>query len=129
MVYLQTAVIWQISLMTMTIITQVIILGRLQPFVLPSKTKYELFSEVIVMLVMYHLICFTPFVPDVDMRFKLGYSVCSIVVAHLVVSMAILLRVTYLDLKFKYKVRNSTKVHEGKRAAMNKKWKERRDIR
>jgi len=111
-VYMQTAVIWQISLMTMTIITQVIILGRLQPFVLPSKTKYELFSEVVVMLVMYHLICFTPFVPDVDMRFRLGYSVSAIVIAHLAVSMAILLRITYLDLKFKYIHRNATKVHE-----------------
>jgi len=110
-VYLQTAVIWQIALMTLTIITQVIILGRLQPFELPSKTKYELFSEVVVMLVMYHLICFTPFVPDVDMRFKLGYSVSAIVIVHLAVSMAILLRVTYLDLKKKYIHRNATKVH------------------
>jgi len=106
------AVIWQISLMTMTIIAQVIILGRLQPFMLPSKTMYELFSEVVVMLVMYHLICFTPFVPDVDMRFRLGYSVCAIVSAHLAVSMAILLRVTYYDLKKKNIRRNHSKIHK-----------------
>jgi len=106
------AVIWQIALMTMTIIVQVIILGRLQPFMWPSKTKYELFSEVVVMLVMYHLICFTPFVPDVDMRFRLGYSVCAIVIVHLAVSMGILLRITYLDLKKKYIHRNHSKVHK-----------------
>jgi len=35
-VFLNTALIWQVALMTATVFTQVIILGRVQPFVLLS---------------------------------------------------------------------------------------------
>ena len=51
------------------------------------------------MLVMYHLICFTPFVPDVDIRFKLGYLACSFVVLHLLISLFILLKSQITDFR------------------------------
>jgi len=72
-VFLGYTVIWQISLMTFTVITQVIILGRVAPFISKEENSYEIFNECIVMLIMYHLIYFTPFVPSVELRFKLGY--------------------------------------------------------
>jgi len=50
--------------MTMTVIVQVIILGRVEPFALKSTNSFEMFNEGTLLLVMYNLICFTPFVPD-----------------------------------------------------------------
>jgi len=110
-VFLNTTVIWQVALMTLTIIVQVIILGRIEPFKGKSKYYYEMFSEVILMLIMYHLICFTPFVPDVEVRFKLGYSVCGLICLHLTVSISLLLKESYIDLRMKNLVRKANKVH------------------
>jgi len=81
---------------------------------------YEMFSECIVMLVMYHLICFTPFVPDAEVRFRLGYSVCSVIAVHLLVSLGLLMRVTCRDLRMKYKVRNAAKAHDAQRKELQK---------
>jgi len=110
-VFLNTTVIWQVALMTFTIIMQVIILGRIEPFSVKSKYHYEMFSEVILMLIMYHLICFTPFVPDVEVRFPLGYSVSGLICLHLAVSIFLILKESYTDLRMKNKVRKASKVH------------------
>ena len=71
--------------MTMTVIVQAIILGRLSPFS-EDRTAYEFYSEATVMVVMYHMICFTPFVPEVETRFYLGYLCIFVVCQHLFVS-------------------------------------------
>ena len=98
--------------MTLTIIAQVIILGRIEPFSVSSKRRYEMFSETILMLTMYHFICFTPFVPDLEVRFKLGYLVCGVVCLHLAVSMLLLLKESYRDAKIKYLVHKAGKEHD-----------------
>jgi len=119
-VFLNTAVIWQIALMTANVITQVIILGLVQPFVLPSKTRYELFSECVVMLVMDHMICFTPFVADLGVRFGLGYSVCTVLSVHLAYCFGILIKTTLQDLKRKYRLYYAGKDHDKQRTELRK---------
>jgi len=94
-VFLSTTVIWQISLMAMNVIVQVILLGRVAPFKNRFSNHYEMFSETIVMMVMYHLVCFTPFVPDLEVRFMLGYTVSAVICLHLLVSLGILAKATY----------------------------------
>jgi len=76
----------------MTVIAQVILLGRVQPFKTKGRIRYEMFSEVVLMFSVYHLICFTPFVPDVEVRFKLGYSCIGVVSFHILVSLLLILR-------------------------------------
>jgi len=124
-VFLDATVIWQIALMTMNVIVQVIILGRVAPFALRSANKFELFSECIVMLVMYHLICFTPFVPDLEVRFRLGYLVIGVICLHLTISLGILLKDTYRSIRFKRKVRIASKAHDVQRKELQKMLKER----
>jgi len=111
-VFFNTTVIWQIALMTLTIIVQVIILGRVQPYSVSNKRRYEMFSETILMLVLYHFICFTPFVPDLEVRFKLGYSVCGLVCLHLAVSLFLLLKESYRNAKLKRLVYKASQVHD-----------------
>jgi len=128
-VLLKTTVIWQISLMTLTVITQVIILGRVGPFVEKSKIRFEFFSEVTLMLVMYHMICFTPFVPDVQVRFNLGYSVCAVISFHLLLSFGLLAKRNHGELKIGYIKWKGKREYTASRKALKKFWKERKVIR
>ena len=68
-VILNQVLIWQIMLMALQIIVSVIIIGNVRPFYFQSMSKKELFNEIILMFVMYTIICFSPFVPDVTIRF------------------------------------------------------------
>jgi len=128
-VLLNTTVIWQISLMTFTVITQVIILGRVGPFGKKSKTSFEFFSEGILMLVMYHMICFTPFVPEVQVRFYLGYSVCAVVCFHLLISFGLMAKATFGELRSRHIKWKAMREYKTSRKALMKFWKERKVIR
>ena len=45
-------------------ITSIIILGFIDPYKDPSDLKKEYFNEIVIMLVLYCLMCFTDIVPD-----------------------------------------------------------------
>lgn len=77
----------------------------MQPLKEKGTYMYELFSEVVLMLVIYHMICFTPFVADLEVRFKLGYSVIAVISLHLAVSYLIILKVVFRELRQKYRIR------------------------
>jgi len=78
----------------MTVLVQVIILGRVEPFARKSTNSFEMFNEGTLLLVIYNFICFTPFVPDEVMRFNLGYVVCGVISANIVVNLAISVKAT-----------------------------------
>ena len=50
--------------------------------------KMDIFNEVRLILIMYHMILFTMFVPELDMRENIGYSCSSIVVMGLLFNMS-----------------------------------------
>ena len=54
-------------------------------------------------------ICFSPFVPDLDVKHKLGYLCMAIVSMHLVVNLVAIGWTTYHDLrrKFFFKIRKN----------------------
>ena len=106
-----------------------IILGRVGPFVEKRKTSFELFSEVSLMLVMYHMICFTPFVPDVQVRFYLGYSVCAVICFHLLISFGLLANWNRGELRIRYIKWKGKREYTASRKALKKFWKERKVIR
>jgi len=124
-VFLNTTVIWQIALMNLTVIVQVILLGRVAPFKRRFSNHFETFSECIVMMVMYHLICFTDFMTDLDVRFKLGYTVSAVVCLHLLVSIGLMAKATFKDLRMKNRIRIATKGHAEQRKELQDRLKER----
>ena len=103
--------IWQYVLLASQVIIQVNILG-MGVFKDISRTKIELFNECILMFSIYTIICFTPFIPDVDCKFYIGYATISIVIAHLFVNLCIILKSTYLAIKFKLKLRSKRRILE-----------------
>ena len=66
----------QIFLKALTIITAVIILGEANYFETKFKHRMEYANEILVMLMLYNMICFSPFVPDIQTRSKMGYFCC-----------------------------------------------------
>jgi hypothetical protein len=49
----------------MSIITAVMILGEANYFETKFKLQMEYCNEILVMLMLYNMICFSPFVPDI----------------------------------------------------------------
>ena len=66
--------------MAYQIVAAVIIIGNVEPFQSNNKSRSEIFNEVTLMVIMYSIICFSPLVPDVEVRFQLGY-ICIIAIS------------------------------------------------
>ena len=66
----------QIFLKAMSIVTAVIIIGEANYFETKFKQRLEFANETLAMLMLYNMICFSPFVLNVEARFKMGYFCC-----------------------------------------------------
>ena len=65
----------------------------------------EIFNEVILMVVMYTIICFSPLVPDVEVRFNIGYICMIAISSHLVVNLYIIGRSQFFKLKLMMRIK------------------------
>jgi len=81
-VVLRNYLCFQIFLKGISIVASVVISGYV-PFETTHKRKVEFFNEIIVMMVMYCIFCFSDFVPDPQARSSIGFVCCSIVSLHL----------------------------------------------
>ena len=95
----------------MQIVTSVIIIGHVKPYDETAKYHKEFFNEVILMLVMYTIICFSPFVPDAVVRFYIGYICIFIVCLHLGVNIYGIARFTFFNIRLKLRLRSAKKAH------------------
>ena len=59
----------QIFLKAMSIVAAVIIIGEADYFEFPFKRRMEFTNEILVMLMLYNMISFSPFVPEIETRF------------------------------------------------------------
>jgi hypothetical protein len=56
-----------------------------------STRLNELFNEVIIVLTLYTMMCFTPFLVDEITQFSVGYLSCFLVLIHLLTNLLIML--------------------------------------
>ena len=82
--------------MAATILAQIINIGYLRPFNggMPAN-RLETFNEVLLLLIMYTMMCFTDFVPDLETQYSIGYVACSLVVGHLLDNLEIMLTTSF----------------------------------
>ena len=128
-VYFDGAVIWQISLMAFQVIVAVIVYGNVEPFKDRHVNKFEIFNEVTVMFVMYNIMCFTPFVPDVEVRYKLGFVVCALITFNILVNLSRMVKPALRSIWYDYKIRKAKKEYKTYRVEFKKKLDERKHIR
>jgi len=73
-----------------TIIAAFILTGYLEPFRDPAQNTREMFNEAVTMVVLYHTLCFTPFVWDPYTKHLIGYSVILTTTIHIYVNLHII---------------------------------------
>ena len=103
--------IFQIMIMSSQIVTSAIIIGNLSPFRGQFKKKIEMFNEVILMLVMYTIICFSPLVTSPEIKFSIGYISMVFVSTHLVVNFTIIGKSTFRLAKIKIFIKMAKRKH------------------
>jgi len=128
-VLLNKKALWQFLIVMFTVFVQIIVLTCLVPFKSSSQVGRELVNEAIIMVVLYHLMCFSNFVPDLDTRFILGYSLIAFVVVWLLGNMGWITWKQLKSLKFKFVVCWAKCWHRQTKKVRRKKKDERKDIR
>jgi len=88
----------------MSVVFGVILVGWVESLEGASRRKVEFINEIIIMMVLYCMICFSPFVPDPIARYKMGFFCCFIVTLHLVVNLGIIGSGSFRQLLFKYRL-------------------------
>ena len=54
----------------------------------------EYFNEVILMMTLYTIMCFSGWISDVEIKFKLGYVACALVTFHFLLNLSLIIVIT-----------------------------------
>ncbi len=102
-VLLKDHLIFQIMLVEFSIIAGAIIAGY-SHFRTPKMRNTELANEAIMMCVLYCIVCFSPFVPDIRARQIFGYICCIIVTINMAVNLCMISHFLLQELKPRLKL-------------------------
>jgi hypothetical protein len=69
----------QFAVFAWSSIINVVIVGQIKVFEDPAKARFEMESEVAIMMILYTIICFSAYVSDVDAKEAMGYVCCLII--------------------------------------------------
>ena len=92
----------QIFFLFMQCVLIITYLGTVKPFEAPFNNKLEMFNEICIIGVCYHLMLFTDFLPSPPKQYLLGWSLIGITVLNVVTNMGILFFMGSRDLKIKF---------------------------
>ena len=70
----------------------IIFLLSLWPTIKPRDTKLQVFNEICSYLLLYHLMCFSDFLPDAKVRYNLGYSYVFVAATNLIFYLGLMIR-------------------------------------
>ena len=70
---------------TVTGVATIALIGSQRPFISKNRNRAEILQEIVIICIMYHVLCFTDFVPDPALRNLVGYSLISCTLLHLFV--------------------------------------------
>ena len=84
----------QLYVFVLTSIFEIMIICLIKPMNTTHLNDIEVFNEVMTLIILYHIFCFTDFVTDPEMRFNLGYSCLFFNFVHLAVNMYFLITET-----------------------------------
>ena len=90
--------IWQFALTVAQSLVQISIIGN-KVYTNTSKARFEYANEVMLMLVMYTVLCFSPFVEDVNAKLYAAYVSIFVVALHLAFNLGLILWGSITDCK------------------------------
>ena len=80
-------------------VIQLIYLGWFRPFEDQRLVNLEIMNECTSLILLYHLMLFTDFVPEAETRYLIGWSFIFFVVANMAVHFTILIKDMIADVK------------------------------
>ena len=83
LIYFDYSLISQFITVTVTQLATVMLLALRRPFKSAIRNRVELAEECAIMISMYHLFCFTEFIPDPLVKHYIGYSLIVCMILHL----------------------------------------------
>ncbi len=92
-IYFDSSLITQFITVVVSGLAVVMLLSLRRPFKSPSRNRVEILEECAIMVTMYHIFCFTEFVPEPIVKHYIGYSLVACTLLHLAV---------YLSVKFSF---------------------------
>ena len=81
----------------MTSVIQVMFVGLAKPLKTEAMNYMEILNEILTLLIMYHIFCFTDFVPDPEVRYALGYTCLAFNFNHLLANVYFIMRDSLKD--------------------------------
>jgi hypothetical protein len=103
-VYFRDSLISQVFFKAMSIIVAVNLIGNVQALHTPERRNLEYLNEIIIMLVLYTIICFSQFVPDPEARYMMGFVCIVIVASHLLINLWLISFKSFKILKFEIQI-------------------------
>jgi hypothetical protein len=94
----------QIFLKAMSVVTALILIGEANYFETPFKQQKEFSNEILLMIMLYNMICFSPFVPDIEARFRMGFFCCVVEALALALSILFIIRESLKSIILKLRI-------------------------
>ena len=88
------------------------ILGFSKPFKEPFAQRMEYFNEIVLLLTLYCMMCFTDFVPEVESQYNMGWICCLIVLSHFGINLFFMLKANVHVLGLKIKKCGKARAHK-----------------
>ena len=66
------------------------ILGYSRPLIDSNRFKMEFFNEIILMWALTTMVCFSPWINDIELKAKIGFFACGIVVFHFIINLSVM---------------------------------------
>ena len=121
-VFIRSHLIWQIFAKAMMIIIAVNLIGHVEALHTKERQLLEYINEVIIMQVLYTMICFSPFVPEIETRYLVGFWCIVLVSFHLILNMSMIcyasLKRAKFDIQLWFAKKKLTKFRAKKRSQM-----------
>ena len=95
-------VCFQILILVLQVVLNIIVVGTADPYESRSRRFRELLNEFAIMTAVYHVMCFTPFVPDIDTRTYIGYSFIMLILTHTLFSVFGIIHTSAKEAMFKW---------------------------
>ena len=106
LIFLQKFTYFQVFISNFFVTFVIIFTGYIEPFKGKSISFFEIFNEVFISIMNYHLLCFTDIVTLQSTRNLLGWSIIGCITFNLLVNMSFIMfnaiKDAYLEYRLKY---------------------------
>ena len=90
--------------MAANVIFTTILLYAIKPFDDPDMHRRTVFNEVFTVYLMYHFMCFTPFLPDMSTKILVGFSFCYLEVAYILTNLGVATYHTWKNIRLRFRL-------------------------